>query len=65
MEPRPPDEWTFRVDEISVGVYRATARRASGESVTRTGTDPDAVLEQVTADADELVGRGDAATSDA
>lgn len=43
--------WFFRVDEISAGVYLAEGRDLYGRMVSRTGVDPDQLLEQCVADA--------------
>lgn len=36
--------WTFEVDEISAGVFRAKAVDKFGRSVETVGTDPDGIL---------------------
>ena len=38
--------WTFDVDEVSAGVYRAVGVDESGRSVQATGTDPDQLLDE-------------------
>lgn len=38
--------WTFDVDEVSAGVYRAVGVDGSGRSVQATGTDPDQLLDE-------------------
>jgi len=38
--------WTFDVDEVSAGVYRAVGVDESGRSVQATGTDPDRLLDE-------------------
>lgn len=44
----PPDpaypDWTFSIEEVSVGVYEVTARHKDGRSVSRKGFDEDALL---------------------
>ena len=47
---RMPADWKFAVEEVTAGVYRATARSAAGQIVERTGTDPDALRARVVAD---------------
>ena len=37
--------WTFKSEEVSMGVYRVRGVDAAGRSVEATGTDPDALLE--------------------
>lgn len=37
--------WTFRIDEVSAGVYKATATDQQGRKVEMTGLDPDILLE--------------------
>jgi hypothetical protein len=42
----PLTDWSFSVDEVSAGVYRASGADASGRMVETTGTDPDMTLEK-------------------
>lgn len=46
----PSAGWKIAVEEVSAGVYRATARSGAGQLVERTGTDPDALRARVAAD---------------
>lgn len=38
--------WTFDVDEVSAGVYRAVGVDEAGRSVQATGIDPDQLLDE-------------------
>jgi hypothetical protein len=38
--------WTFEIDEISAGVYKVTGKDDCQRSIERTGTHPDAVLDE-------------------
>jgi hypothetical protein len=38
-------EWSFSVDEVSAGVYRAAGLDLAGRSVQTTSTDPEAALQ--------------------
>lgn len=38
--------WSFDVDEVSAGVYRACGRDRAGRNVEGTGLDPDALIEK-------------------
>jgi hypothetical protein len=38
--------WTFTVDEVSFGVFLVCCRYISGGIIRKTGTDPDALLEE-------------------
>lgn len=38
--------WSFRVEEVSAGVYRVRGLDEAGHSVEATGTDPDDVMEE-------------------
>ncbi|MBA4806746.1 hypothetical protein [Brevundimonas sp.] len=50
----PPEGWAFSVKEVSAGVYRVTGLGPGGISAERTGTDEEALLFEVIADAEEL-----------
>jgi hypothetical protein len=50
--------WRFRVDEISANVYKVEGSDGRGRSVSRTGTDPDRLIEACEADAREIGGGG-------
>jgi hypothetical protein len=47
-------DWSFSVEEVSAGVYRATGTDSAGRSVEESGTDPDATLERCKRVAAEL-----------
>ncbi len=47
-------DWTFRVTEVSVGVYRASGRNRKENSVERDGLDPDQLLEACKLDAKKM-----------
>lgn len=38
--------WTFKVEEVSAGVYRVHGVDEEGRSLQATGTDPNALLEE-------------------
>jgi hypothetical protein len=46
--------WFFRVNEVSAGVYRVEGTDLWGRQVSRTGTDPDELLEACAVDADGI-----------
>ena len=46
--------WFFRVTEVSAGVYLAEGVDLYGRKVSRTGANPDEILEQCVADAASL-----------
>ena len=46
--------WFFRVTEVSAGVYVAEGLDLYGRKVSRTGADPDQILEQCVADASSI-----------
>jgi hypothetical protein len=50
-------EWTFRVDEVSAGVFEVTGRASDGRSVSLKGTDPDALIARCKDQARELEAR--------
>ncbi len=39
-------EWNVTLEEVSAGVYRASARDRHGHSVTMTGEEPEPLLQQ-------------------
>jgi len=43
--------WTFRIEEVSAGVYQIQGSDRQGRSVARRGTDPDVLLAQCKQDA--------------
>ena len=47
-------DWTFEVRETSANVYTVTGTDSAGRSVERQGLDPDALLEEVKADAIQM-----------
>lgn len=48
-------QWSFDVDEVSAGVYRASGADKDGRSVQFTGTNPDELLERCRQAARELM----------
>jgi hypothetical protein len=44
-------DWSFEINEDSMGVYRMQGRSVLGHEVSATGTDADALIERVRADA--------------
>jgi hypothetical protein len=47
--------WFFRVDEVSAGVYVAEGVDLYGRTVSRTGYDPDRLLDECVADASSFL----------
>lgn len=45
MEFRDLPAWTFKVDEVSFGVYTVVARDLAGRKIVMSGTDAEGVLE--------------------
>jgi hypothetical protein len=43
--------WFFRVNEVSMGVYKVEGTDSFGRTVSRTGTDPDELLAECEEDA--------------
>lgn len=39
-------EWEFRTDEVSANVFVVIGRDAKGRTIEKTGTDPDALLDE-------------------
>jgi hypothetical protein len=52
-DPRVPG-WRFRIEEFSPGGYRVDGLHFDGRSVSRQGSDPDAVLAECVEDARTL-----------
>lgn len=50
-----PIGWKMTVAEVSAGVYSVVARGPGGRSITRSGTDPDVLLEECRVDIHMLV----------
>ena len=46
MDEENPDAWSFSVEEVSAGVYRARGVDSAGRTVEATGSDPDRLLEE-------------------
>jgi hypothetical protein len=46
--------WTFDVEEISMGVYRMLAEHRWGSRIDLTGIDPDALLKEAVASAEKM-----------
>jgi hypothetical protein len=55
MELNELDGWSFDVDEISAGVYRALGKDRAGRSVEFVGVDPEELLERCRVAAKEIV----------
>jgi hypothetical protein len=49
-----PEGWSFKVKEVSAGVYCVTGVGPGGVSVERTGTDEEALLLEMIRDAESL-----------
>ncbi len=47
--------WYFDVDEVSANVFKVCARDTLGRSTEKTGTDPDALLEECHQSAREMI----------
>jgi len=47
--------WTFDVQEVSAGVYRAFGRDRAGRTVEATGVDPGALIEKCGQTATEMM----------
>jgi hypothetical protein len=54
----------FEIDEVSAGVYRVFVEDAHGRSVSKTGTDPEALISECKQEVFELIGRGPIARGD-
>ena len=39
-------EWSFDIDEVSAGVYRVIAIDKNGRQISKTGIDPEALIEE-------------------
>jgi len=52
--PELPD-WSFDVDEVSAGVYRAFGHDRLGQNVEATGIDPDTLIEKCRSAAIEMM----------
>lgn len=52
----PPSDWTIKVEEVSAGVYSLVARDLRGRTITCSGTDPDALLEECRCSIKVLIG---------
>ncbi len=50
-----PNGWHFRIEEISQGYYAAKGADVFGRQVSRTGTDPEALLAECIEDAIHIV----------
>ena len=50
-----PAGWTMSIEEVSAGVYLLVARDLRGRSIRRSGTDPDALLEDCKSDIAQLM----------
>jgi hypothetical protein len=50
--------WSFLIEEVSAGVYEATAEDAAGHRVQTRGTDPEALLASCHFNAGTLAERG-------
>jgi hypothetical protein len=50
----PPEGWAFTVKEVRAGCYRVTGVGPGGISAERVGSDEEALLLEVIADAEEL-----------
>ena len=48
------EDWYFRVEEVSAGVYFAEGSDTVGRTVSREGADPDVLLSECVADAVEI-----------
>ena len=59
-----PDLWTFRTDEVSLGVYEAAADDQQGLEIRHVGGDPDELLERCKREAAELTERRRQAASE-
>ena len=44
-------EWTFRVEEVSAGVYEVAGQDRNGRRVSAVGTDPDSLVAKCKSDA--------------
>jgi len=38
--------WQFEIDEVSAGVYRVDAKDSRGRRLTKTGTDPEQIIDE-------------------
>jgi hypothetical protein len=39
-------EWSFDIDEVSAGVYQVAATDRTGQRMSKTGVDPEALIEE-------------------
>jgi hypothetical protein len=46
MDAQSRDEWSFSVEEVSAGVYRARGVDLAGRTVEASGTDPETLLQE-------------------
>jgi hypothetical protein len=46
--------WRFNVEEVSFGVYRVFGRDEAGRCIAKSGTNPDALLEECRMDARDM-----------
>lgn len=51
-------DWEFEIDEVSAGVYTVTGRDRRGHHVSRTGEEPELLLEACKSEARETARRG-------
>ena len=56
--PELPD-WAFDIDEKSVGVYEVVAKDRKGHVITRTGADPEQLIDECRKDATDLSRKAD------
>ena len=50
-----PGGWTMTIVEVSAGVYSVVARDSKGRTISSSGTDPEALVEECRADIQRLV----------
>ncbi len=50
--------WNFKIEEISVNVYKITGVDSKGRKVERTGTSPDEIIEKSKQDALMIIKAG-------
>jgi len=47
-------DWTFKVEEVSAGVYKLRATHNRGPSIELSGVDPEELLKRAQKDAEEM-----------